>query len=284
MPPPDDHGRYRASVSFWHILADAIADLSARGYVSEQALDLWLTMLRSAAEREFIDPAEIDARMRDAMGAIYKRLVERGAVADYVPGVSRFTLAMVRPELRAELDRRIKAAADLIKINKREAVETTLRRFQGWATAIPPGGLSDMNRREAKASIGKSLRQADFERRRVAIDQGHKLVANIANITAVADGAIAAEWHSHWRQANYNYREDHKERDGRVYAIRDSWAVQQGLINKGAGYTDEMTAPGQEVYCRCFMKYISSLRRVPDEMLTRKGQEWLRQADGKRAA
>jgi hypothetical protein len=135
-----------------------------------------------------------------------------------------------------------------------------------------------------RASVGKSVAQVKFERRRVEVDQGHKLAANISNIVAVDNGAIAAEWHSHWRQTHYNFRHSHKERDGKIYAIRDSWAVKQGLINKGAGYTDEMTAPGQEVFCRCFMRYITSLRRVPDEMLTEKGREWLKEAARRRNA
>ncbi len=294
MPPPDDHGAYRrASSTFAHVLSDAIADLSERGYVSREQIDMWLALLRAAAERELGSEDLIERRMRDAFGAIYKRLIERGRITDYVPGVGRYTLAMIAPELRAELDRRILASADLIRLNRREAIEKTLQRFAGWSTAIPPGGVSDLDRREAKASIGKSVKQFAFERRRVAIDQGHKLVANIASITAVANGAIAGAWHSHVHQIGYQVRPDHADRDvdvrrkaGKpaIYAIRGSWADKQGLINRGAGYLDDMTAAGQEVLCRCYVTYLTSLRRVPDEMLTRKGQEWLAQADARRTA
>lgn len=274
-PPPDDFGGYARSTSFQRVLADAIADVAMHGYTSRERIDMWAGLLRSAAEWELGPEEAIDARMRDALGAIYAKLIDRGKVASVVPGVSQYTLAMIKPQFRAELDRRILAGADLIKLNRRAAIEKTLQRFSGWSTSIPPGGDGVIDKRETKASIGKSVAQVRYEARRVGIDQAHKLSANLSNIVAVANGAIAAEWNSHWRQANYNYRRDHKDRDEHVYAIRGSWAVEQGLINKGAGYTDEMTAPGEEVFCRCFYRYITSLRRVPDSMLTRKGQEWL---------
>jgi hypothetical protein len=46
-------------------------------------------------------------------------------------------------------------------------------------------------------------------------------------------------------------------------------------MNKGEGYTDEMSTPGEEVYCRCAYVYIYSLRKLPDEMLTIKGKNLL---------
>lgn len=271
-------------LSFHALLTEAVADLSEHGYVSREQLDTWIGILRNAAERELGTEEAVNDAVRIAMDAIFRRLVDNVRVVQYVPSVSRYTLAMIKPQLRAELDRRILAAADLIKLHRREAIETTLRRFSGWSTSIPVGGEGAINKRQVKVHVTKGLKQYDFERRRVNIDQGHKLVANIAEIVAKGNGAIAGEWHSHWRQAGYNYREDHKERDLHVYAVRDSWAVKEGLINKGAGYTDDMTAPGQEPFCRCYVRWITSLRRVPDAMLTRKGQEWLRQSEMQSAA
>jgi hypothetical protein len=116
-----------------------------------------------------------------------------------------------------------------------------------------------------------------FEQRRVVIDQTHKLVSNINEIVATDNGAIAARWHSHWRQANYNYRKDHKERDDKIYVIRNSWAHKEGLIKPVNGYTDDITSPGEEVYCRCNYVYLYNLRQVQD-LLTKKGQAALQSA------
>ena len=166
-------------------------------------------------------------------------------------------------------------SALLIKINRKQAIEKTLQRFSGWATSIPVGGSKVVDKVEVKENIKKSLAQVSYEVRRLNIDQGHKLISSINQAIAAQTGAIALKWNSHWRQAGYDYREDHKEREGKFYAIRGSWAHAQGLINKGAGYSDEMTAVGEEIFCRCWATYYSSPRRLPDDMLTAKGRAWL---------
>lgn len=268
---PNDAGSFR----FSEILGAAIADLVERGYVSQEQIDGWLTLLRSAAERDLGPAGRIDADARRHMEALYRRLIEGGKILQFVPGIGRYTLAMVQPELRAELDRRILASVGLIRIHRREAIEKTLQRFQGWSTAIPRGGEGVVDKREIRAHVSKSIRDFKFERRRVDIDQGHKLIANVADIVAVRNGAIAAEWHSHWREPGYQYRPDHKERDGKVYAIRDSWAIRAGLMNKGAGYADDITRPSVEPFCRCTYRYLLSPRQLPDEMLTQKGRDWI---------
>ena len=96
-------------------------------------------------------------------------------------------------------------------------------------------------------------------------------MSNINEIVAVDNGAIAARWHSHWRQAGYNYRKDHKERDDNVYVIRGSWAHEKGYIKPIHGYTDEITSPGEEVFCRCNYVYLYHLRQVK-HLLTKKGE------------
>jgi hypothetical protein len=268
--------------TFRRVLSDAVADIAEHGYDDPERIERWIMQLRVAAEREVGSPERVNAQMRAALEAIYGRLVEGGGIARYAPEVPRYTAQMLRLQLRPEVDRRILAATDLIRIRREETIEKTLRQVIGWSTSIPPGGVSDETRREVKSRLGKDLQQYRFECRRVQIDQGHKLIANVANIVAVDNGAIAAEWHSHWRQNGYNYRKDHKERDGKFYAIRDSWAMREGLITKGAGYLDEITQPAQEPFCRCWCRYVSSPRKLPDEMLTAKGRAWIE--GGKRAS
>ncbi|EDY0798101.1 hypothetical protein AE421_004671, partial [Salmonella enterica subsp. enterica serovar Oslo] len=215
--------------------------------------------------------------------AAYDLEVGRERALKRHPGVSRFTLNYLEPKLRAELDRRIMASADLIKLNRTQAVDRTIQRFSGWATSIPPitsisPGLSASSRSGVVATsqhIAKSARQIDFERRRVMVDQTHKLIANIDNIIATDGGAIAAVWHSHWRQPHYDYREPHKDRDLKTYAIRGNWALKKGFMKAGpAGYLDEITQPGEEVFCRCYLTYIYNVRSLPDEMKTEKWRKF----------
>jgi hypothetical protein len=66
--------------------------------------------------------------LRAGLGAIYRRLVERGGVARYHPEIARFTIQRITPRLRAEFDRRILASANLIKLNRQQAIDKTLQR------------------------------------------------------------------------------------------------------------------------------------------------------------
>lgn len=108
------------------------------------------------------------------------------------------------------------------------------------------------------------------------IDQGHKFVSALNDLVATDGGAIAARWSSNWRQPGYHYRKDHKERDGEIYLIRGSWAQAKGLVKPGkAGYVDQTTRPGEEVYCRCDYVYLYNVSDLPAEMLTEKGKSEL---------
>ena len=280
MPPPEGTrwpGRGYGLRSFRQVLADAIAELSITGYVSTEQIERWADELRRAAEYELGPDWRVDRETRAKLDALFEKIIDRGRITDYVPGVSRFDLSMVKHALRAELDRRILAAADLIKLHRREAVERTLQRFRGWATAIPPGGDGTIDKRETRASVSKSLRQLGFERRRVDIDQGYKLVSNIAEIVAQDQGAIAAIWHDHGEHdKSYNARKEHLARSGKLFLVRDSWAIREGLVRRGSRpYTDDIERPGQAVFCRCWYQWITSPRRLPDDCLTRAGQEWV---------
>lgn len=274
MPPPDDSGSWRYGSTFNETITAAINDIVERGFDNPEQIAAWVARIREAAIRSLTPPHVLRESLERAMRSIYTSKIERAGILKYHPGVERFTLARVAPRLHGELDRRIMASASLIRLNREEAIETTLRRFSGWATSVPAGGTDVAMRREVKEQIRKPLASLPFRERRVAIDQGHKFVAGLNNILAQDAGAVALIWHSHWRQKNYNYREDHKERDGLVYLLRDSWAQERGFVKVGdAGYYDQVTAVGEEVNCRCYAQYLYSLARLPGDMLTVKGRE-----------
>lgn len=268
--------------SFLKELREAIRFFLEHGYSSEESLIMWTGRLRNATESR-VDGGDLYQYASRRLTAAYDLEVVRERALKRHAGVSRFTLNYLEPKLRAELDRRIMASADLIKLNRTQAVDKTIQRFSGWATSIPPvseisAGLSASSRSGVIATsqhIAKSARQIDYEQRRVMVDQTHKLIANMDNIIATNGGAIAAVWHSHWRQPNYDYREPHKDRDQKTYAIRGNWALQKGFMKPGeAGYLDEITQPSEEVFCRCYLTYIYNVRSLPDEMKTAKWRKF----------
>lgn len=258
------------------VLAAAIRDFAEHGFDSEQRLNDWLAQLREAIRASVRPAPAMEEAMRAALGAIFRKLVDKQGVLKNHPGVDRFTLNRIAPRLRAELDRRILASTSLIRLNRVEMVEKTLRRFSGWATSVPAGGSEQVSRREVKEEVFKPLASLPFVERRLLTDQGHKLNSSISAVLAHDSNAIAAEWYSRWRVAGYQYRPDHKDRDGLVYLIRDSWAAKAGLVKIGpGGWSDEVTQPAEEPYCRCHWNYLYHLRQLPEEMITVKGREAL---------
>lgn len=267
-----------SSENFYDVLTQAVAELAETGYVSAERLAYWQERLRRVAETAAGTQADLERTMRGALGQTYDRLVGQGGILKRHPGVDRFTLDRIAPRLRAELDRRVFASADLIRLNKRQRVEETLRRFSGWATSIPEGGVARPDRRAKKAEIRKPLASLPFVERRVLIDQTHKLSASVSEILATDGGAVAAVWR-HVHQAGYDGRPDHEARDGRVFLLRGSWAHERGLVRPGpAGYTDDVPGPAVEPFCRCWWTWIYSLRSLPEAMVTARGRAELERA------
>ena len=262
-------------MTFFQVLTAAINDFIEHGFDNEARLESWTHKLRDAAERALMPEQVMRRELEKALNGAFSRLVTKGGLVG--PNVSKFSLDKLKPKLRRELDRRIMASANLIKLNRSESISNTLRRFQGWATSIPPGGTERTARQQQKDIIKRAVGRMPFEARRVIIDQTHKLVSNINDIVALDNGAIAARWHSHWQQPGYNYREDHKERDTKIYVIRGNWASAKGYITASNGYTDQITTPGEEIFCRCNYVYLYNLRQVKD-LLTAKGESALQSA------
>ena len=174
-----------ASNSFNDVLTQAINEIADRGYDSPERIAYWQERLKRAAEQTMRPKAVVTAMLREALASIYRRLVEKRGVLKFHQGVSTFTLERVRPQLRAEFDRRIVAAAGLIVLHRERAIQETLQRFAGWSTSIPRGGSKQVDKRETKARIRKSIANEPFEERRLLIDQGHKLTAAVSQTLAI---------------------------------------------------------------------------------------------------
>lgn len=271
------------TAEFYKVVNDAISDLLEHGFDSQQRLDTWLSRIHQAARQALVPESVLQRSLNDALAQIYQRTLKNGRALKVHPGVSQFTLERVKPKLRAELDRRILSSANLIKLNREASIARTLQRFAGWATSIPAGGTDVAKRKEVKESVRKGIAALPFEERRVIIDQGMKLAAAINDIIAVDGGAIAGEWrHVAEGPPAYQSRPDHVARNGKIYLIRDSWAQKDGLVKPGKpGYTDQITQPSEEVFCRCSYRYIYALRDLPEDMLTAKGKLALKTAQAK---
>jgi hypothetical protein len=264
--------------SFYEVLTDAIADFAEHGYDSEERLAYWTREIEAAALRGMVSQQELRDQLNAHLRGIYERILREEAKRSVskVTGVARFGPEMLAPKMKAELDRRRMASANLIRLNREAAIQKTLQRFQGWASSVPAGGTRDADRKKTKDGIRKSLSSLPFQERRVLIDQGHKFTASLQDIVAKEKGAIAAVWESNWRQAGYDFRPDHKALDGKVFGIRGNWAAELGLMKAGPdGWSDDVEQPSVAPMCRCRFKYLFTLSRLPKDMLTRKGADKL---------
>ena len=288
-PKPDEpkrpvlfvnRGRARklpARSKFRTLLRDAIRHFGTVGYTSKGDLQQWLAKLHAALDVELPDDKQTHKLLRTTLDAIYNRDVTNLGVTKRVPGVVRYTLQRIDPSLRAELDKRIFAAADLIRINREQRIQETLRRFAGWVSSVPLAGAPKEELRRTASEIAKPAARVKFEARRVAIDQGHKLSAAVAHVVARGEGAIAAIWHDRGEfDKSYKARPEHLARSGKLFLIRDSWALDQGLVTRRARpYTDEIEQVAEFPFCSCTYEYITSPRELPSEFLTAKGRAWI---------
>lgn len=272
-------------MTLFEVITAAVKALSEDGYQSPQQLAYWIGRIRKAAEETLLPPHEMATLLNRSLGAVFKRMADNGAILDQHPGVSRFTLEKVKPQLRAELNRRMMASADLIKLNREAAIEKTIQRFSGWATSIPPGGSDAVDKNEVKINVRKSMTQLPFAERRCLIDQGAKFTSNLSEILAADGGALGAVWHSQWRRPGYAYRKDHKELDQKFFTMKDNWAIRAGLMKVGPdGYIQDEVRPAELPYCSCKYSYVYNIGRLPDGLLTRKGRDELARVRAQLAA
>lgn len=255
------------------LIRESVRDFVEKGW-SLALMRFWQKRLEQSLFT-YRDTSEPERRLAKSLSELFDRKTRPNALVKIHPGIDKFTLSRISPNLRGELDRRIMASADLIRLNRTQAIERTLQRFAGWSTSVPSTGSAITDIRETAAHIAKPLRSLPFEERRLFIDQGHKMISNVQYTLALQTEAIAVRWNSQWRQINYDFREEHKERDGKVYALRGNWAIEAGFMNEGEGYLEDEELFGELINCRCFGTYYRNLRDLPTEMLTKKGREEL---------
>ena len=268
-----------ASQSFYQVVTDAVRYFEEHGFQSTEELQMWTDRIRLAAAETLTPENVLNDELTRALSGIYKRLIDDGQILKTHKGIERFTIDRLKPQLRTELDRRMMVSRNLIKLNRKQMIEKTAQRFAGWASSVPAGGSRAVDVKDTKDNIRKALTSLPFEERRCVIDQSAKFVSSLNEIIAVDGGAIAGKWVSQWRRPGYSYRKDHKERDGKIYAIRGNWALQKGLMKAGPdGYSDQITKPGEEVFCSCSYVFLYNIRDLPDSMVTEKGRNALKEA------
>lgn len=231
----------------------------------------WLPQLRTALHGAFPSDVRITEEVARLLGIRFRRGMQS------LKKRHRLEIGRLGPEAIAERYRpmladRIRASAELIKLNRDEEIERQLRRFAGWATGSLPNQTKRTDKGELGKGITKSLQEESFVRRRVCIDQGHKLIAAVDDVIALEHGAIAKKWRHVIPHAGYQSREDHLERDGIIYAVKGNGMLEAGRMRKaGRPYAEDVDPqPAMAPYCSCWWESVYDLEDLPADMLTEK--------------
>jgi hypothetical protein len=120
---------------------------------------------------------------------------------------------------------------------------------------VPIGGTKDKSTRRKVTEIKRELRHLTKWTQLFYIYKASSLSAEIEFLFVLEGCPIAAIWHYSQldEQGEYQKTYNHKERDGRVYAVRGNWAIDKGLMKaEPNGYLDETSRPKQEIGCMCW--------------------------------
>lgn len=237
--------------NYYQVLAAALADFEIHGFDSQERLDHWLDELEEAARGSWVDEETIKRDLVKHLHTVLDRTLKGRQFSKAHAGLQPFRLQHIKPKLHAELQNRIIASTNLIKLNRAESIARARARLAGWMSSIPPGGKTGEDFKESTKTVRRGIAGETFIERRVIIDQGHKLNAAINDIVAVDGGAIIATWrHVHRGLPSYHPRPEHVARDGKVFVIPGNWALKEGLMKPaGHQFTDEIEQPGEFVYC-----------------------------------
>jgi hypothetical protein len=279
-------------MSFFSALRDAIRHFAEHGYANVRHVEDWAHKLRLAADAEHDHQATYE-RVRRGMESQFERhMRSQGVAARKRPKIEPWTRERLMPEARDELENRIHAATDLIRLNRDEAVDRTVRRFKAWVSSVPAGGRVKPDTKAAHASVGKEARDARFIERRVAIDQTAKMLANVSDIVATGNGAIGGFWDATFDIVR-DHRTNHVGWHDLWFTAKDNWALKAGYVRSPNGMIgdrfgppsrpkadDNTVMPARAINCRCLLRYVYDLEDVPDDILTDKGHAALRAAKG----
>lgn len=123
---------------------------------------------------------------------------------------------------------------------------------------------------KAEKSVEDGHRTSKAERKRRSIDRGMKQIASINRADADAYGAVAVKWrHPQYlpHQRACDECPDHKERDGKYFLLKGTWATEKRLVKRGANpYYDDIDQVAERSGCQCWAEYIYDLDELPEDM------------------
>jgi hypothetical protein len=153
------------------------------------------------------------------------------------------------------------------------------RMLWSFIEQVPVGGSTDRLEKRRITEIKKKFGDLIKWDRLFSTIKAASFPTAIRRTFELEGSPLAAIWHysPSDEQGEFRNAYNHRDMDGRIYAVRGNWAIDKGLMKPGAnGYIDEINQPGEDFDCRCHYQWLYSLGRLPVDMLTAKGQAELK--------
>lgn len=230
---------------------------------------------------------------------IKKKDKQGNIIKKKVIDIKSYNLSDLKPELQKELENRVNISLQYIKTQSDANIEKLKDRLLNWSVINTPNMRGeDFKEMEKKFWNDIVDERGDIKRQKKHInfilrDQQNKMVANFKDITAINNGAIGFIWRNMrdkrvvgnpagiYPNGN-NVHNNHWQREGKLYLIKNNWALKKGYIKKTKDieYTDEIPdgLPRIAINCRCSAEYVYTLASIPDKykyIITEKGKEYL---------
>lgn len=282
--------------------AESLAEKGRLSTASAKQLDRLLATYRNVTEEELrslIDSLGPELR-REYKKAYYKYV--NGGYKTAHPHIQGYKIAELKPDYRKAVQNSVDNSLALIKTQNAEFMAQMQARFRNWAT-IPSSEIrgDSANPDRMKAYLKNEVLQLPEVKKSITahqhfiiVDQTRKLISNMDAITAKEGRAIGLIWHNRRDgrvvgRPGGMYPEptekhgDHWDREGKLYLIKDSWAVLRNLLKKSGDvlYDTDLSdgKPGIPIGCRCWAEYIYAIELIPEkyrDCITEKGMEYMK--------
>lgn len=282
--------------------AESLAEKGKMTTATAKQLDRLMATYRNVTEEELrslINTLEPDLR-REYKKNYYTYI--NGGYKKTHPGIQAYRISDLKPAYRKAVQNSVDNSLALIKTQNAEFMAQMQARFRNWAT-IPSAEMrgDSANPDKIKAYLKNDvLKLPDVKKDMTAhqhfivVDQTRKLLANMDEITAKQGGAIGFIWHNRrdgrvvgrpggmYPDATAKHG-DHWDREGKLYLIKDSWAISRKMLKKvkGIEYDTDLNdgKPGIPIGCRCYAEYIYAIELIPEkyrDCITEKGMEYMK--------
>lgn len=282
--------------------AESLAEKGKLTTATAKQLDRLMATYRNVTEEELrslVNSLEPDLR-REYKNAYYQYV--NGGYKKTNPGIQAYKIQDLKATYRKEVQNSVDNSLALVKTQNAEFMAQMEARFRNWAT-IPSAEMrgDSANPDKVKAYLkNEVLKLPDVKKDMtkhqefIVVDQTRKLLSNMDAITAKTGGAFGFIWHNR-RDARVVGRPggmypeptekhgDHWEREGKLYLIKDSWAVVRKMLKKTGDVLYDVDLndgrPGIPIGCRCYAEYLYAIEMIPEKFrdcITEKGMEYMK--------